>query len=475
MESDLLKGLSLDSKKELARFLLMKQKVKEAKALENWRPWEPEQGNAWRSTARSRLVIGGNRSGKTELGAVNTAHMFMGTHPHRPNRMPIIIKVAAMDFPNAIKNVILPKLFKYVPKQAIRKIEKNQQGIPGKIIGINDSVIDLMSYDQDVTKYEGFDADEVWFDEPPPEAIYDAMRRGLVDREGCELFTMTPLYEPWIYNRIWVKAIDGSLPNTECFVLPTINNPHIPPSEIEAMRATYTEEQAQVRLEGRFLNLMGLIYSMFDHTTHVVPFFDWPRMWPVYMCIDPHPRKPHAVTWIGVTDRGQKVIIDEMKINCDIMKLAEEILRLEGSRNYKIVDRLVDTSIVGVANRERIDQRNILNAAGIRCRFPKKYDNVISGIELVQQMLTPRLTNYGTNDPDLLVRENCKGHIKEFMGYIWDSGKGGRDITKEKPRKIDDDYMDNVRYICSVNPVFERVRKPVKYHQGLETYGAYNA
>lgn len=37
-------------------------------------------------TKRNRWVFGGNRSGKTECGAVECVYMARGTHPYRENR-----------------------------------------------------------------------------------------------------------------------------------------------------------------------------------------------------------------------------------------------------------------------------------------------------------------------------------------------------------------------------------------------------
>ena len=42
-----------------------------------------------RCTKRNRWVFGGNRSGKTECGAVETVWLARGIHPFRPNRKEI--------------------------------------------------------------------------------------------------------------------------------------------------------------------------------------------------------------------------------------------------------------------------------------------------------------------------------------------------------------------------------------------------
>jgi phage terminase large subunit-like protein len=452
-------NIPLTSKKELAKAFILRKKVKEQKRLEDFKPWEPDQANAFRSKARTRIILGGNRSGKTEIGAVDVAHMFMGTHPYRENRIPMIIKVIAQTYPNHIHNIIQPKLFKLIPQSAIKSQKKNSDGVVVHIEGYNGSVIDFLAYSQEGMTFEGFDADMAWFDEPPPENVYKGVRRGLVDRQGTILFTMTPLSEPWFYQRIFMPAVQGELRSTEVFFLYTSNNPHIDKDEIEDFKKNYTEEELKSRLYGNFLHLSGIIYP-FEQKIHKIKYFDWPREWPVWMSIDPHPMKAHAVTWIGVTNKEQKIIIDELKLAAPIIDLAKEIKKIEGNKKYRVVDRLIDTSIKGL---ERVDQRVILAEAGLRCRYAKKYDDVMPGIQRVQQLMRVREDLEKQKYAELVVRDNCKGHIKEFMSYVWDDN--GR------PRKEDDDYMDNVRYITGVYPRHHYHPKPVSYIGGLETYG----
>lgn len=401
-------------------------------------------------------------SGKTMFGAADVAHHFLGTHPYRTNRVPMIIKVLGEDYPNHINNVIIPKLKAMIPKSAIKSTHKNHGGVVSKIVGYNGSIIDLMCYEQGVEKFESFDADMAWFDEPPPEAIYQGVVRGLLDREGYELFTMTPIKEPWIFNELWMPGLEKKLSNTDAFIMMTECNPYLKQTAIDQLKEIYTDPDIrEARLKGNFLHLSGRVYKMFQKDKHVVPMFEWPREWPVWMCIDPHPKKPHAVTWIGVTNKDQKVIIDEIKADCTIKDLAKLILQKEAKMKYKVVDRLVDTSIKGL---ERTDQRRLLADYGIRCRFPKKYDDVFPGIQRVQQALTPS-KDKEAEFIELVVRENCLGHINEFLSYVWSDGTGN------KPNKENDDYMDNIRYITGVNPKFAYRPQYINYAGDYQTYG----
>ena len=453
-------NLTAEQKKELVRALRLRKKHAESKVLQQFTPWEPTQADAFRSNRRNRYVLGGNRSGKTRLGSVDIAHQFLGTHPYRKNKVPMIIKVIGTDFPNGIRNTILPYLLALIPANQIVKTEKTQQGIINKIIGRNGSVIDILSYDQEDVKFESFSADYAWFDEPPPENIYKGIRRGLIDRRGGMLVTMTPLgNDPnaiWFYNTLWVPALAGEVKDTECFILDTELNPYISKDELEDLKSVYTEEELDTRLHGKFALVSGLIYKHFRKEVHVVPYFSWPESWPVWRCIDPHPKKPHCVTWLGVTKDEQKVVLDELKFDGPLLKLAERIKQIEAQNKYRVVDQLIDTSIKAL---DRTDQLKLLADAGLRCRFPRKHDNVLPGIERVQQMLYPKKTREGTWWSELIMRDNCRHHVSEFMTYAWD-GSG-------KPIKKGDDFMDNVRYIISVNPQYCYAAKPITYVDGF--------
>ena len=68
-----------------------------------------------------------------------------------------------------------------------------------------------MSNNQDSDVFEGWDGDLIVWDEPPKRNIRVACARGLIDREGRELYNMTLLKEAWISQEV-IKATneDGS-------------------------------------------------------------------------------------------------------------------------------------------------------------------------------------------------------------------------------------------------------------------------
>ena len=72
-------------------------------------------------TKRNRWVFGGNRSGKTECGAVESIYMARGNHPFRQNRRDVFGWVVSLSR-EVQRDVAQSKILKYLPKEWIAEI-----------------------------------------------------------------------------------------------------------------------------------------------------------------------------------------------------------------------------------------------------------------------------------------------------------------------------------------------------------------
>ncbi len=70
---------------------------------------------------RNRWVFGGNRSGKTECGAVETVYMARGIHPYRENRKDTFGWVVSLSR-EVQRDVAQSKILKYLPKEWIKEV-----------------------------------------------------------------------------------------------------------------------------------------------------------------------------------------------------------------------------------------------------------------------------------------------------------------------------------------------------------------
>lgn len=233
-----------------------------------------------RSLVRNRWVFGGNRSGKTECGAVETVWLALGTHPYRlnlPNTSGWVVSLSTQ----VQRDVAQAKILKYLPKRTIVDVVMLSGSRSSPETGVIDfllvrnafgglSKIGFKSCDQGREKFQGTSLDYVWFDEEPPEEIYEECRMRVLDRSGILYGTMTPLKgRTWVYDRIYL-ADD---PDIWWESMEWADNPYLDARDVAAMSAEMSEDELRTRRYGQFASLGGLVYSEFDPTVHVVPPF----------------------------------------------------------------------------------------------------------------------------------------------------------------------------------------------------------
>lgn len=406
-------------------------------------------------------MLGGNRSGKTEWGATEVISYCLGYRPYldkshplyRTNRTaPVRVRIVGEDIINHVKNVLVPKLHKLVPMSEIRAIKKSSQGIELSWTFKNGSTLELMSYEMGSDKFEGWDGDLVWFDEPPPKDIYIACYRGLVDRQGKMLFTMTPLKEPWIKHELWDTRFDPKS-NVDGFIFSTYDNIGYGLSKeaVEDFEYQLPKHVRETRLQGQFLHLQGLVYPEFSHKKHLVPKFEIPKDWPLYIAIDPHPRTPHAVLFMVVDPVGTKYVVDELFSPVTIGELAQQIKAkmAELGRSAKVI--LIDPQSSAPNPVNNITVQGEFARHGIyTIPAPRSLD---AGIARVKGALT------GIGGvPEVLVFVTCKNTIQEFGMYVWDEHRGtykGEKEPKNKPKDKDDHMMENLYRLMLFNPYYE--------------------
>ena len=110
------------------------------------------------SQKKIRLISGGNRSGKSTSGVVEDIWHAAGIHPFKKVSVPNKIWICGSDFPHGVAGVLVPKLKSLLPKEWIRKITRNANGVEATFELNTGSIIELKSFDQDVSKFESADS-----------------------------------------------------------------------------------------------------------------------------------------------------------------------------------------------------------------------------------------------------------------------------------------------------------------------------
>ena len=196
---------------------------------------------------KNRWVFGGNRSGKTECGAVEVIYFARGCHPYREIKgatngwvVSLSTQVQRDVAQSKILNYLNPDWIEDVVMLSGRK-DNYKNGVIDYILIKNvfgtTSKIGFKSCDQGREKFQGTSLDYVWFDEEPPYDIYSECRMRVLDKNGDIFATMTPLKGmTFVYDEIFLNKFDDK--NIWHQFMQWDDNPYI--SE-EAKQAIQTE------------------------------------------------------------------------------------------------------------------------------------------------------------------------------------------------------------------------------------------
>src|SRR5947209_4487318 len=261
------------------------------------------------SVSTSKLFLGGNRSGKTVAGVIETLYWATKRHPYR--KLPegkLRIRVVASDFESGVKQILLPLYRQWVvPSDLINgNWEESWHERSRTLHFANGSFIEFKSSDQDTLKHAGTSRHLVLFDEEPPKAIFDENLLRLVDTNGTWMITETPTEGmTWIYFDFYEKKPPGLL----ILEVDMDDNPYLSQDAKERILAFLDEDDKATRKSGKFSSRGGLVFKNFtDRYPYVIDPWMPPAGWSVYVSIDHGLNNPTAICWHAVNPMGDRVI-----------------------------------------------------------------------------------------------------------------------------------------------------------------------
>lgn len=429
----------------------------------------PKQLSFHQATEKIRFLSGGNRSGKTEAGTLEAVYHATGLYPDwypaskrilGPNRGRIVVT----DYGKGCGEVLEPKLMAWLPSELIFDKRKTIKGhiekYTVKHVSGGLSTIDVMTHEQSDEQFEGWSGHWAWFDEPPPREKFIATLRGLIDFKGRAWLTLTPISEPWLYDEFVSKS------NEEIFYLNVDirDNPHIPESEILFFENSLTEDEKDARLHGKFKHLSGLVYKNFDPSIHLIDAHKVKidLRWPVYFVLDPADRRPHHGIWARVDPFGTIYIVDEIVFKGTILETSKEILKRE------LMAKINPLDVIRILDPNKGETPSAVSGLKLKEEFAKHavyfLTNVNDDLTLGHLAVSERLgydktkALSATNHPKLFfLRDTTKECVKQLQTYVWDNWLGrSKDSrsAKEKPKDINKDLPDCIRYLVVFNPQF---------------------
>lgn len=428
------------------------------------------------------LYSAANGVGKTATMSNILAHLFWNTGENEYfngklfKDFPFLKKGRIISTPTNIEKNVIPEMKNWFPKGKY-KTKKGNKKFESLWETDTGWEFDIMTYEQDVTEFEGITLGWAWFDEPPPQAIFKAtvsrMRRG-----GIIIIGATPLAgSAYLYDAFATGQFEVEVNTTEggqtqkymrkvAYIEADVESAcrehgvrgHLRHEDILRMTAEYSEDEKQARMYGKFQHLVGMVFKRWSRKVHVIPPFQVNlRDYTVYEFLDPHPRTPDAVMWVAVDRKGTKYVIDEMFIKVEGIEDLASRIKNKASQ-YRVVKRMADPWIF-TPNQHLDDGKtlamkladqglNYIEATKERAMSDRRISDALNYVDI---------NGFMQKAPEVYVFDTCQRTIFEMEHYRWQEYTGkSADLhdPKAKPVDKDDHMIENLGRALYNEPVF---------------------
>ncbi len=402
---------------------------------------------------RNRWVFGGNRCGKTECGAAESVWLLRGNHPYRKNKKDVVGWAVSVSL-SVQREVAQKKLMSFIAKEWIVDIGMNK----GKSGDVGGGIIDYVaiknvfggisriyfkSCEMGREKFQGASVDFIWFDEEPPQDVYEECCMRIIDSRGEIFGTMTPLLGlTFVYNKIYLN--DSADSEVWHIFMEWADNPYLDEVEIQRLTATLSQAELESRRYGRFYVNSGLVYPEFNESVHVIPPFDIPPEWQDKISIDPGLNNPLSCHFYAVDGDGTIFVVAEhYEAGKDLNHHARAIKAIANGLGWHTLptgelSALIDSSATQrtLASEKSVAQLFYEQGIAVNTKVNK---DLFYGITLVKRYLKGE---YGT--PRIYIFNTCVNLIRELKTYWWGDG--------DVPKKKDDHALDELRYYIASRP-----------------------
>jgi len=401
------------------------------------------------------VVFGGNRSGKTETGALITSKIF---HTMTNRRM------WAATYSNLIVKTIQRKINDYLPHKLMKYADYNPvRGFKNElIIGKNNNFLYFKTFEQDVSTWQGDDLDFIWLDE---ECSYEHFKEAMIrlaDRNGVMLMTFTSLMGfTKLVNKVW-QSEDETIKN---YILTAEKNPYLSDLAKKQLRASIDEDDLKSRWEGMPALKEGLIYKQFKQDVHCTERFDYmaliinnPRRYKLSEGIDPHLRTPHHyLMFLYDTQNDIIYVVEELKAPEESLSISDFSLLIKHNRGKTA--KYIEYTQIDTSSNTPIPTQKVHNEEDQEDQYTIRREFLKHGIDTVLvskdnqvgiSSVKDRLFYNEKITPKLFVFNDLKGVIWEFQRYSW--AKYQSTTIEERKEMIndvnkkDDHFMDIIKY-----------------------------
>jgi hypothetical protein len=451
---------------------------------------------------REILVMGGNRSGKTEWAAKEV----IKTMYSKPGAVVWCFQSSAASSVEMQQ----PRIWKYMPpewrnarKGAVTSISFTiKNGFSeAKFVAPNASVCIFRNYCQDISVIEGGEVDLCWADELINIDWIETLRFRLIDRNGRLAVTFTPIqgWSPTVADYLSgaktitdadaellpLKNDKGEIAGHEKVPIEQINpkgrpilyfhtqsNPWAGWSRMKKELQSESKEKILCRAYGVPTKAISGRFPLFNPKVHVIRASDVPQG-TRYHWVDPASGKNWAMIWTvhdtsgrivvyrewpdqtsyieGIGYAGEWALPDGKKLDgkpgpaqqdfgFGLERYKDEILRVEGGE--EIFERWMDSRYGNARTLGKESPTTLIDEmADLGMLFTATPgDSIDEGVSMINDALSynPEKPVDARNQPKLYISENCKNVIYALQTYTAADGKKG--ATK--------DFVDLLRYVC---------------------------
>jgi hypothetical protein len=443
-------------------------------------------------------VVAGNRFGKTHISFV---HALIQTlpwelvppwlHPYKlldPAVRDVRIRFIGPDLNQWLAKSMESKMAELIPRAALKGGKLYGKGgawndRERKLTFADGSWWDFLTHDMELDAFSSVELDMACFDEEPTgasgERIYDETVRGLVDREGCVRFTLTPVEGiGWLFSEL-VDEHDEPRKDEEVHVVTgdIDHNPHLSEKgKAQVLKRWERAGELDQRKKGLWKHREGLIFPEYRRTLETGPLeetagghiradrdlrqpragapgrwvIDHAGQWqvPVFESIDPGINVDHpfafTVSFLNTVHSdvfGREDVLETFHAYKQADGIVEEhaqyILRLRAALGYRPQFTVIDPA---AQNRNPETGRKLQEAfrrAGIHTVLGQN-DRALTYAEVRGRLVDRRWVVWASADRLL---------GDEMVNYRWKRASGRtEDVPKPEPIKRNDDLIDTIRY-----------------------------
>ena len=324
--------------------------MQETNGWETWsnKPWQLEFHQAGK-TCQERMIMAGNRTGKTWPAAVETAFHMTGEYPDwwdgKVFHEPVLVWTGSPTNETA-REIVQKSLLGgtdpenlgtgTIPRDKIIGQPKMRQAGVSDVVDIfkvrhvsgGVSICVNKTYEQGWRKWQGTEPHIVWLDEEPDmselqKRIYTEALTRLLTSHGIMMVTFSPLLGQTDLVTKFQKGGKGVFMSMASWD----DAPHLNNEEKERMKSQYPDYEVQTRTLGIPMMGEGRVFKVPEEDIVIRPIHDIPLHWGRIKGIDfgiDHPAALAEIAW----DRDNDVIYvikTWRKNGCDSEEHAEEI------------------------------------------------------------------------------------------------------------------------------------------------------